>query len=334
MFGHAAFRNFENLNSLVMLLKFGLLLSMLFQIAAAVVAVSLIRRTKLNISWILISLGLILMAVRRLFDFSTLFWENPLFVKETVNPWIGILISVFVFGGVLFIRKIFILQKQIDRIKAENETKVLQTVLQTEELTRQKFARELHDGLGPLLAAVKMTLSAVDGNKLDEYNGRLVNRSIDGVETAIQSLKDISNLLSPHLLTNYGLETAIKALAGQLFGNSSIRVVLESLIGNKRYQQALEMNVFRIVAELMANSLVHANAETISLNLNESEGHLLISYADNGCGFEWASFMGEQEHSGMGLRNISSRVISLNGNLHLESEPNQGFSAEIQIPCR
>lgn len=111
------------------MLKFALVVSMLFQLGAAVFAITLIRRTRYNISWILISAGLVLMAIRRLFDFSTLFWETNLFQREEINAWIGVLISVFIFVGVIFIRKIFNLQDQVEKLRQENEQKILSAII-------------------------------------------------------------------------------------------------------------------------------------------------------------------------------------------------------------
>ena len=121
------------------MLKVALVVSMLFQLGAAVFAITLIRRTRYNISWILISAGLVLMAIRRLFDFSTLFWETNLFQREEINAWIGILISVFIFVGVIFIRKIFNLQDQVEKLRQESEHKILSVIINTEETERQTF---------------------------------------------------------------------------------------------------------------------------------------------------------------------------------------------------
>ncbi len=111
------------------MLKFALLVSMLFQLGATVYAVSLIRRTRYNISWILISSAFVLMAVRRLFDFSTFFWDSDLFQNEKINGWIGVLISLFMFVGVIFIRKIFDLQDQVEKLRQESEQKILSAII-------------------------------------------------------------------------------------------------------------------------------------------------------------------------------------------------------------
>ncbi|MFV0378206.1 MAG: sensor histidine kinase [Mangrovibacterium sp.] len=317
-----------------MLLKVGLLLSMLFQLAAAVVAVSLVRRTKLNLPWILISIGLILMAVRRLFDFSTLFWDNPLFLKDTVNPLIGVLISFFIFSGVLFIQKIFQLQKQIDNMQAENEARVLKEVLAAEERARQRFARELHDGVGPLMASVKMTLSVVPTDKMEDFTRQLVGRSLMNTEMAIRSLKEVSNLLSPHLLASYGLESSLRQLGEQLFADSNVRFYFEPALGDTRYPENIEIHLYRIGAELMTNTLVHAQAETATLSIFESEGKLKIRYSDDGIGFDTGQKEGDSAKAGMGLANLESRVKSLKGEWQVTSHPGQGFLVEIQIPLQ
>ena len=206
-----------------MMLKIALVVSMLFQLGAAVFAITLIRRTRYNISWVLISTGLVLMAIRRLFDFSTLFWETNLFQREEINAWIGVLISVFIFVGVIFIRKIFNLQDQVDKLRQENEQKILSAIINTEETERQTFARELHDGLGPVLSSIKMTLSAIKPETLSPLNLEIINKAFNASNASVTTLKEIANNLSPHLLKNYGLEKAIGTFAEHLFSPTKIK---------------------------------------------------------------------------------------------------------------
>ena len=99
-----------------MLLKYFLFFSMLIQLGAAIASISLIRRTRFNISWILISAGFVLMAFRRLFEFSTLFWETQLISEEDVNSWIGILVSILMLVGVIFIGR-YQFTRQIEEIQ-------------------------------------------------------------------------------------------------------------------------------------------------------------------------------------------------------------------------
>jgi signal transduction histidine kinase len=317
-----------------MVLKFALVLSMLLQLGAAVFAITLIRRTRYNISWVLISAGLVLMALRRLFDFSTYFWESSLFRREEVNGWIGVLISVFMLIGVIFIRKIFNLQDSIEQLRHENEQKILSAIINTEEKERQNFARELHDGLGPVLSSIKMTLSAVKPESLTPVNREIINKAFIASNSSIITLKEIANNLSPHLLKNYGLEKAIETFANQLFSGADIDFDVIMDFDDSRFSDELKISCYRIVSELINNSMKHAKPSVINLEIKDSDKFLTIKYKDNGCGF--VNFQTEKNSNlpGMGFNNINSRTKSLNGMYHIETAPGNGFSVEFYFPLK
>jgi len=314
------------------MLKFALLLSVLFQLGAAIFAISLIRRTRFNISWILISLGLGLMAVRRLFDFSILFLESQLFKNDEINVWIGVLISVFMFIGVIFIRKIFNLQDHIEQLRQENEQNILSAIIKTEDKARQSFARELHDGLGPVLSSIKMTLSAVDRDSLTPINQKIIESAYKASDSSIVALKEIANSLSPHLLKNYGLEKSVKTLADQLFSAGNITYQPDFTIEESHIPEEMKISCYRIVSELMNNSMKHANPAHVYLGINESGGFLNMKYRDDGCGFENCITSKGSKARGMGFGNIFSRTKSLKGTYSIETSPGKGFSIEFHFP--
>jgi signal transduction histidine kinase len=314
------------------MLKFALLLSMLFQVGAAIFAISLIRRTRYNISWILISLGLGLMAVRRLFDFSTLFLESQLFKNEEINVWIGVLISVFMFVGVVFIRKIFNLNDHIEQLRQENEQNILSAIIKTEDKARQTFARELHDGLGPILSSIKMTLSAVDQEALTPINQKIIESAYKASDSSIVALKEIANSLSPHLLKNYGLEKSVKTLADQLFSAGNISFQPDFNFEENHLSEEMKISCYRIVSELMNNSVKHANPSFVYLGINESKGILRMQYRDDGRGFENYLTDKGSKARGMGFNNILSRIKSLKGKYQIQTSPGKGFSFEFHFP--
>lgn len=317
-----------------MLLKGALLFSMLIQLGAAIIAVSLIRRTRYNISWILISAGFVLMALRRLFEFSTLFWETQLISREEVNSWIGIFISILLLTGVIFIRQIFNLQDRLDEIRKESEARLLQAVIQAEEKTRQSVARELHDGLGPVLSSIKMTMSAIEVERIDITNKNIIERTCKATDEAIATLKEVSNQLSPHLLKNYGLIMALDTFARQLLSNSDIQFELTENIKSKHLYYDLEISIFRIISELLNNSIKHGHPTKININIADKGEYLSINYKDDGCGFNPEKIKELSNVRGMGLDNINSRVKSLNGYYYIDSEPEKGVKVYFQIPLK
>ncbi len=316
------------------MLKIALVVSMLFQLGAAVFAITLIRRTRYNISWVLISAGLVLMAIRRLFDFSTLFWETNLFQREEINAWIGILISVFIFVGVIFIRKIFNLQDQVEKLRQESEQKVLSAIINTEETERQTFARELHDGLGPVLSSIKMTLSAIKPETLTPINREIINKALNASNSSVTTLKEIANNLSPHLLKNYGLEKAIETFAQQLFSQTSIQFESNLNFDESHLSEEIKISCYRIVSELINNSLKYAIPSIVKLEIKETDRFLTIKYKDDGCGFENFQTDKNSKMPGMGFSNIISRTKSLNGMYHIQTSPGNGFSVEFYFPLK
>lgn len=317
-----------------MLLQGALLLSMLVQLGAAITAVSLIRRTRFNVSWILISAGFVLMTLRRLFEFSTLFSDTKLFSKEDINSWIGVLVSILMLVSVIFIRRIFNLQDQLERIREGNEINLLRAIIRTEETTRQLVARDLHDGLGPVLSSIKMTVSAIDLEKIDGTNKEILTRTANASDEAIVALKEISNQLSPHLLKHYGLLNALETLAHQLLVNTEIQFELTGNTKDKRYDYELEISLFRVISELLNNSIKHAHPTKIDVKIEEVNNYLRIDYGDNGKGFSIGKSGRETKTHGMGLNNIHSRIKSLNGLYFIDSKPTQGMKVHIQIPMK
>ena len=153
-----------------MSLKIALLLSVIFQFATAVIALTLIKRTKTNIAWWLISGGLVLMAVRRLYELFDVISPDYAFINGLFSSWIGVFVSVLMLISLSFIKRIFNIQKRFEDLKRKNEARVFSAILRTEEDQKQKFSKELHDGLGPLLSSVKMAISAVDKDKYKAQN--------------------------------------------------------------------------------------------------------------------------------------------------------------------
>ena len=318
-----------------MIFKIALFLSMIIQLVTAIVAVTMVRRTRYNISWILISIAFVLMALERLFEFSSFFWQTKLFAKDEVNSWLGIVISILMLISLYYIRQIFNLQDQLDAMRKTSEKRMLMGIIQGEERARRTIAGDLHDGLGPLLSSVKMIISAADTERMDAENRKIVEQTYSVIDEAIVTLREISNHLSPHLLKNYGLAKAIETLARQLFANSSIKVNLKTDISGKRYDYDLEINVYRIVTELLNNSVKHAGPATINLSLKEQNQWLRMDYRDDGKGMAVGSTSAKGSSlSGMGLDNIYSRVKSLDGMVLVDSSPGNGFYAHIEIPVK
>jgi signal transduction histidine kinase len=269
-----------------MFIKIALIVSVILQFSAAAIAISLIRRTKYNISWILISLGFILIAVQRFTELMDLL-DNPMHSRKTIwDSWLSFSIALMMLVGVIFIKRIFKWLQQIDNLRKQNESRVLSAILKTEEIERLKFAKELHDGLGPILSSVKMSISALSRSITGENDKKIVENSARLIEESLISLKEISNKLSPHILNNFGLLKALESFISKLGTHENFQIDLKSNIADKRFDYNVEVVLYRVICELIANTIKHAGANWISIIINETDNYLKVTYSDNGIGFD------------------------------------------------
>jgi signal transduction histidine kinase len=188
-----------------MSLKIALFLSVLLQFSTTIIALTLIKRTRTNIAWWLISLGFLLMAIRRLFELFQVFDTENILINNLTNSWLGVSVSILMLVSLAFIRRIFNIQQRLENIKRENESRVFSAIIQTEENQKQKFSKELNDGLGPLLSSVKMALSLIIKNSGSSNEIKILSNAELLVDESIITVKEISNNLSPHILINFGV---------------------------------------------------------------------------------------------------------------------------------
>ncbi|MBN2892030.1 MAG: hypothetical protein JXL97_09195, partial [Bacteroidales bacterium] len=312
-----------------MFLKISLILSVLLQFGASFLAFGLIKKSKYNISWILISSAFLLMAIRRLFEIILTLNSYVSEKEALINSWIAVLISALIFVGTFYIRQIFDLQSEMDNLRKQNETKILSAVLKAEENERSKTAKELHDGLAPLLSTAKMFVTAIEKEEIGVDNLQIIEKMEVIVDNSITTLKEISNNISPHILVNFGLDVAIKKFIQNIDISNKIRLNYISNLDKTRFDSEKEVVVYRVVCELITNSKKHSHCKKIDVNIFYGNELLELFYFDDGDGFDKAIL---ETTVGMGLSNIFSRIKSVNGTVDFNTNPKSGFWIRIKIP--
>ena len=302
-------------------------LSLCFQIIAMGIAISLFKRTKFNAAWILISAGFFLMTIYRVIELFPVIHLGDIEELYKVQVWLSFIISLAFAIGVFYIRKVFQFLRRLDNLRNETEKRVLSAIIRTEEQERQRFAKELHDGLGPLLSVVKMLLSGFD----QEVNDKIKTNLKQAVDEAIVSVREISANISPHILNNFGLKDAIESFLKKLRPNENIKIHFDSNIDKLRFPYNVEVIMYRVVCELINNTLRHAEATEINISLQLQDDTLYLEYTDNGMGFDVEQ---AEIDGGMGLNNMQYRLQSGNGNIRIESEGGRGMRARAYIKCK
>jgi len=207
-------------------------------------------------------------------------------------------------------------------VRQETERKVLNAVIEAEENERKRFATDLHDSIGPLLSSINLYLSALSKSKLSERNEQIISSSREIVNETLINIKEISNNLSPHVLNDFGLVNAINSFISKINLSKTINITLDSKNLEERINQQIEVVIYRVITELINNTIKHAEANNIQISLSRENNSLNLIYIDDGKGFDPDEI--NSESTGMGLYNILSRIKSLNGSHNIQSNPETG----------
>jgi PAS domain S-box-containing protein len=215
--------------------------------------------------------------------------------------------------------------------RKQMERNILSAVIKAEERERERISRDIHDGLGPLLSTIKLYVNELESGEFEPgEKSEMLKQTNELINDAITSTKAISNNLSPHLIMDYGLVKAVEAFCKKVNLAQKTQINFESSLGAVRFDQTVEIVLYRVITELINNTMKHANANKVEIYLEMIEQVLQLTYLDNGIGFEKDKVM-EGETGGMGMKNIISRLRSINGNYKINSRPGAGVLVVVEI---
>lgn len=215
-------------------------------------------------------------------------------------------------------------QKSLAKREQELEKQRFRLVLQGEEKERSRLARELHDGLGQLLAAAKLQLGlAASGQE------KAFDKARQLLEETVSEVRHISHNLMPVSLSSNGLGTALEQLFDKLRAPGKLAIEVHLEADFTAFDAQSQMALYRIVQEVLHNMVKHAEASRIIVDIQEDTGELLLSIADDGKGFD-TSQLGQS--NGLGWRNLNTRVGLLKGSMEVNSKPGRGTLVFVSIP--
>lgn len=311
--------------ALIILLFFSIVL----QVLATGVAIRLTRATKYNAAWILFIISLVIISLQRIEEFVLAVNDHyymgwTIVFPKQITGWGGIVSSLCMAAGVMMVRKIFAYISSREQERRLSDKRILKAVIRGEEHHKQRLAKELHDGLGPLLSTAQMSISAIEPR--DENQRQIIANAENAMLLAIKTLREVSNNLSPHILENFGLARAVSILAKNFGSTDMVCINFRHNISGQRFDGEIEVAIYRVLSELLHNTLKHANASTIELSINYIDTVLYVHYQDDGCGFDI-----DERNLGMGLSNMESRIQSALGTISLQSVLGGGMSAHIEF---
>ena len=251
--------------------------------------------------------------------------EKELQKKKTqTNYLVGIasfLLVASILAWFLFKQRQKRKNQEIVTLKREHQIKTLETLIEGEEKERFRIAKELHDGVNGDLSAIKYKLST-----LLEMNNTVIKEAITMIDKSCSQVRAISHNLVPPSLENFNLLEAVEEYCEKSDASHSQKITFQHLGDAIKISQKEEINIFRITQELVTNSIKHAKATRIDVQISCRNRIIQITVEDNGKGFD----VNNVESIGIGLKNIQSRVDYLHGTIDLISNK-QGTSTTIEI---
>ncbi|MEM8583363.1 MAG: sensor histidine kinase [Bacteroidota bacterium] len=254
--------------------------------------------------------------------------------EVTLNVLLGGIITMLLLAFslviffVLYQRRLFRQQNKIIEQDRSHQRELLSAAVEVQENERRRIASDLHDDIGSLLSAARLYLNQLT---VDEPEGEEIKSETLGiVSRIIQNTRRITHDLLPSELEKFGLSAAVEDLCQRLDNSGQISVGFKSDMIHRLVSKC-EIALFRVVQELTNNTLKHAQATRIEIELTTQGEEFLLRYADNGVGFD-PKVTQTRGGSGLGLRNIESRISLIDGHLNYETAPGKGLTVSIRLP--
>ncbi|MDZ7899678.1 MAG: sensor histidine kinase [Arcicella sp.] len=216
----------------------------------------------------------------------------------------------------------------VEKMKVRHQLNLFQSSIDAMEDERRRVSRDLHDEIGAALSVLRLQVGQMNTDKdFDSENTQnLIVASKQLIDNTIENVRRISNDMLPSGLEEFGLKYAIEMLCDKI--ENASKLVINLNIGQlQRMDKRLELSLYRILQELLNNTLKHANATEANINFNTDNQQLTVYYQDNGQGFD----LEKLSKRGLGLKNIESRVSMIHGQLEYLTNLEKGMGVRLTV---
>jgi two-component system NarL family sensor kinase len=252
---------------------------------------------------------------------------------------LGTLTMLFLIVGIVLFaiihqRKVMRFNNQLKKLEDDKQQILLNASIKFQEEERNRIAADLHDDVGPLLATARLYLNENLVNLEPAQQVQSIISAKQIIDDAIQLIRNISHSMMPPTLKNFGLESAVSDLFQKINGSGTLNASVRFHDYRTRLKLEQELLIFRIIQELVNNIIKHSSAGFIHLTQNANATHSYIRLHHDGKGIEQTEFDRLNQFStGLGLKNIASRIKVLNGRIFFEIDPSHTYyKVTLEIP--
>jgi signal transduction histidine kinase len=223
--------------------------------------------------------------------------------------------------------KILKQRQEMQQAQLAHQKELLQVVIESQEEERKRIGRDLHDDVGAAISSLRLIIEMFKPAAIDDVYHQFIDSSKGIIDKMMTDVRHISHNLSPVALTYYGLYHAIEEQCTIINQSEKLDISLTNNAGAFLEKLSLPVSTafFRVLEELLTNTMKHAKATRSSISFTADEDRLIIEYVDNGKGIDAAL-----AKKGMGLQNIESRLTVINATYEIETAPGKGFAIKIK----
>jgi signal transduction histidine kinase len=247
--------------------------------------------------------------------------------------FVGFLVAWFATRHVRRLHREIERQRLAERQNRLDLERLSARLVHVQEEERRSLSRELHDAVGQALTAIKMGMG-VAMRSFDAHPGakRALEDARAITESTLQNVRDLSQVLHPSMLDDFGLPEAVNAYLRNFSKRTGIRTQLTTERMDERLSSDIEVCVYRIVQEATTNVARHSGATACTVSLDRREGMLQLVIEDDGCGIESTKAGRGDARRGLGLIGMRERAQTLSGTFVIENRPQGGARVRVRIP--
>ncbi|MEM7087199.1 MAG: ATP-binding protein [Bacteroidota bacterium] len=245
------------------------------------------------------------------------------------GAFVVLLAVVLVLFLVIYQKRIVTQESRLQKLENERQQVLLKATIEGQERERERIAKDLHDGIGSLLSGLSLNLKfQKNKEKSGSKQAGFLSEACDLLDEGIENVRSVSHNLMPPTLENFGLLSAMMECVQPIHKSGILQVSVTTRNEPFRLTREVSLGLLRVFQELIQNTVKHAQATKVKAVLEYHPDFLFLTYHDNGKGFDFDNI----NTSGIGIKNMQSRIQALNGTFELKKEKDVGFFATMRVP--